>query len=160
MAMSPGRSRSIAGRNESKPTNCLSGGTSICSAYCSLSALCERVSRSAKKSAMAWSFTGPPEALKASTAAPLPRPPQPINARRIVLSSAACTRGMATPASAAPAATVPLHCRNSRREDFCACDNGFSRFMAFSSGLDQVIHSLRTKLNVGRRSGLFLRVAA
>ena len=55
----------------------------------------------------------------ASAAAPLPRPPQPISARRIVLSSAACTRGIATAASAEPAASLPLHCKNSRRED---CD--------------------------------------
>ena len=91
-----------------------------------LSTLCEPFNRFSKMSAMACSLTGPPVARKASAAAPLPRPPQPIRARRIVLSSAACTRGIVTAASAEPAASVPLHCRNSRREDFVepACEDG------------------------------------
>ena len=58
---------------------------------------------------MTVSLTGPPVASKALTTAPLPRPPQPISASRIVLSSAACTCGMATPAKAVPAAAVPPH---------------------------------------------------
>ena len=49
--------------------------------------------------------------------APLPRPPQPIRASRIVLFSAAWTRGITAPASAEAAATLPARSRNSRRED-------------------------------------------
>ncbi len=50
----------------------------------------------------------------ASATAPRPRPPQPIRARRIVLSDAACTHG--TPEeSTAPAAIAPPSLITSRR---------------------------------------------
>src|ERR1035438_831328 len=52
----------------------------------------------------------------ASATAPLPRPPQPIGARRMALSSAAWTQGMLTPAKAEAAATALPRARNSQRE--------------------------------------------
>lgn len=65
---------------------------------------------------MATSLQGPLGDSNALTTAPLPRPPQPIKARRIVLSSAAWTCGIATPAKAVPAVNTP-HCfKKSRRE--------------------------------------------
>src|SRR6266850_1725113 len=48
---------------------------------------------------IATSFIGPLLTDRASTAAPPPRPPQPINATWIVLFSAAWTCGRATPGS-------------------------------------------------------------
>ena len=63
--------------------------------------------RSSNTSAMAWSFTGPPVAAKASPTAPLPRLPQPISANLTVLFSAAWQCGTATPASA-DAAAAPV----------------------------------------------------
>ena len=48
--------------------------------------------------------TSPPAAMAFATA-PLPRPPQPINANWIVLSSAAWTRGRFNPARAEIAVT-------------------------------------------------------
>ena len=66
---------------------------------------------------MATSLTGPLVEFMALATAPLPRPPQPISARRIVLSSAAWTRGIITPANAEAAATLPPHFKKSRRED-------------------------------------------
>src|ERR1017187_8285055 len=65
---------------------------------------------------MTASFTGPLGESKASATAPQPRPPQPIRARRMVLSSAAWTQGMLTPASAEVAATALPRARNARRE--------------------------------------------
>ena len=65
---------------------------------------------------MATSLTGPCLTDMALAAAPVPRPPQPIRATWIVLSSAAWTRGTAMPASAEAAATRPVFFRNSRRD--------------------------------------------
>ena len=93
-----------------------SGGTSTRSGYCLLKDSWDAASRFSNRSAMTVSLTGPPGASKALTAAPLPRPPQPIKASRMVLSSAACTRGIATPASAEAAASFPPRSRNSRRD--------------------------------------------
>ena len=56
--------------------------------------------------------------------APLPRPPQPIRARRIVLFSPAWTRGIPTLSRADPAAAAPVHRKNSRREVPCLSDGG------------------------------------
>jgi hypothetical protein len=47
--------------------------------------------------------------------APAPRPPHPISAKRIVLSSPANTRGIATPAKAVAAANPALLLMKSRR---------------------------------------------
>ena len=55
---------------------------------------------------------------------PAPRPPQPIKARRIVLSSAAKTRGIATPAKADAAAIPGRLLMKSRRVVPC-CDGLF-----------------------------------
>jgi hypothetical protein len=76
-------------------------------------------SRSAKRSAIATSLTGPgatvpPAAVRASPTAPLPRPPQPIRASWIVLSLAAWTAG-AICAAAAAVARMPAFFRKSRR---------------------------------------------
>ncbi|MGI6418189.1 MAG: hypothetical protein ACOX1P_21250 [Thermoguttaceae bacterium] len=49
----------------------------------------ELSNRFGSRSAIATSFTGPSGDSKALTAAPLPRMPQPINANRMVLFSAA-----------------------------------------------------------------------
>src|SRR4051794_28843029 len=65
---------------------------------------------------MATSLIGPPLVASAFAAAPVPRPPQPTSATRIVLSSPAWTDGMATFASAEVAATVLVVLRNSRRD--------------------------------------------
>ena len=78
--------------------------------------MCDPSRRFPKMSAMATSLQGPLGDSKALITAPLPRPPLPIKARRIVLSSAAWTCGIATPAKAAPAVNVPLRFRKSRRE--------------------------------------------
>jgi hypothetical protein len=69
--------------------NCRSGGTSILPACSWLRALSELSNRFGSRSAIATSFTGPSGDSKALTAAPLPRMPQPINANRMVLFSAA-----------------------------------------------------------------------
>ena len=61
-----------------------------------------------KISAIAASFTGPPLVATACVTASVPRLPQPIKANRIVLSSAACTWGITTPAKAAAPATRPV----------------------------------------------------
>src|SRR5207248_1469951 len=53
---------------------------------------------------------------RASPAAPVPRPPQPTRATRIVLSSAAWTAGTATPAKAEAVATWPVVFKKSRRD--------------------------------------------
>ena len=60
------------------------------------------------------SITSPPADMALATA-PLPRPPQPIRASRMVLSSPAWTCGMATPARAEAAAIRAVFFRNSRR---------------------------------------------
>src|SRR4051794_14333977 len=65
---------------------------------------------------MATSLIGPLLVDRALAAAPVPRPPQPIRASLIVLSSPACTCGTATPASAETAATRPVSLRNARRD--------------------------------------------
>ena len=71
--------------------------------------------RSAKTSAMATSRTGP-EVLSAWLTAPLPRPPQPMNARRIKLLPAAwAMRAMLRPPAVEIADTAPFR-RNCRRE--------------------------------------------
>ena len=75
---------------------------------------------------MATSLTGPFLTDMASAAAPVPRPPQPIKATRIVLSSAAWTCGTTTPANAVAAAILPVFFRNSRRDADCL--SGFIRF--------------------------------
>src|SRR5689334_8146510 len=67
-------------------------------------------------SAMATSWVGPLRADRALTAAPVPRPPQPTRAMRIVLFSAACTFGTLMPANADTAATVPDFFMTSRRD--------------------------------------------
>jgi hypothetical protein len=65
--------------------------------------------------------------------APLPRPPQPISARRMVLSSAAWTRGMTTLAKLEAAAAAVPHCKNWRREapGDDSCGDCFTRVIAF-----------------------------
>src|SRR5262249_15281063 len=63
----------------------------------------------------------------ALAAAPVPRPPQPTSAKRIVLSSPAWTEGMATPARAEAAATWPVVLRKSRRDG-----PGFGSVMSLS----------------------------
>ncbi|MGB2809430.1 MAG: hypothetical protein WBC22_16940 [Sedimentisphaerales bacterium] len=65
---------------------------------------------------MAMSLVGPVGEEKALPTAPLPRPPQPTNASRIVLSSAAWTRERATPVRTEPATTLPPCAMNCRRE--------------------------------------------
>src|SRR5438309_6656476 len=65
---------------------------------------------------MATSFVGPFLTDRALSAAPPPRPPQPIRATWMVLFSAACTCGMAAPARAETAAILPVLLINSRRE--------------------------------------------
>ncbi len=65
---------------------------------------------------MATSLIGPLLVASALAAAPVPRPPQPISATRIVLSSPAWTNGAENPASDVAAATVPVVLRNSRRD--------------------------------------------
>src|SRR5438105_505406 len=65
---------------------------------------------------MATSLTGPCRVERASPTAPVPRPPQPTRAMRMVLSSAAWTAGTATPARAEAVATVPVVLRKSRRD--------------------------------------------
>src|ERR1700722_7772893 len=73
--------------------------------------------RSSKTSAIATSLIGPFFTPNASQAAPVPRPPQPTNATRMVLSWAAKARGlMAAVARAVTAATRPVVCRSSRRD--------------------------------------------
>ena len=73
---------------------------------------------------MATSLIGPFLTDRALSAAPVPRPPQPISATWIVLSSAAWTWGTTIAARAAPAAIRPVFFRNSRRDEaggvFCA----------------------------------------
>src|SRR4051794_7123532 len=64
---------------------------------------------------MATSLIGPCFVARALAAAPVPRPPQPTRATRIVLSSAAWTAGTTTPERAEAAATVPPVLRKSRR---------------------------------------------
>src|SRR5690349_3883895 len=59
---------------------------------------------------------GPCLVLRALAAAPVPRPPQPTSATRMVLSAAACTAGTVTPARAEAVATVPVALRKSRRD--------------------------------------------
>src|SRR5665213_3752537 len=65
---------------------------------------------------MATSLTGPPLALTALKTAPVPRPPQPTMAIWMVLLSAACTNGIATPARLEAAATTPAVLITSRRD--------------------------------------------
>ncbi len=67
---------------------------------------------------MATSLIGPCVVDRALPAAPVPRPPQPTRATRIVLSSAAWTDGTATPARADAVATAPVVSRNCRRDAF------------------------------------------
>src|SRR5207302_849224 len=74
------------------------------------------VSRPAKTSAMATRRVGPPRVFRALAAAPVPRPPQPTRAKRMVLSSPACTSGTLTPASADAAATLEVVLIMSRRD--------------------------------------------
>src|SRR3954454_23158185 len=52
---------------------------------------------------------------RASPTAPVPRPPQPTSARRIVLSSPAWTEGTARPAKAEAAVILPASARKWRR---------------------------------------------
>ena len=62
--------------------------------------------RAAEQLRGATSLMGGPVTDKALCAAPVPRPPQPMRATWIVLSSAAWTKGILTPASAETAAVV------------------------------------------------------
>src|SRR5690242_7238351 len=64
---------------------------------------------------MATSLIGPLLVLRASFAAPVPRPPQPTSATWIVLSSAAWTEGIATPARADTPTPVAVVFKKSRR---------------------------------------------
>src|SRR5206468_4961 len=79
-------------------------GTSTWAASRSASCSRLRASRSAKTSAMATSLIGPSATDRAFSAAPVPRPPQPTRATRMVLLSPAWTWGRATPAKADAAA--------------------------------------------------------
>jgi len=94
----------------------VSGGTSICWGYFSERTLWALARRFSKMSAIAIIFTGPLGESNALAAAPLLRPPQPMSARRMVLFSAAWTKGSVVPASAEAAASLPLRDTNSRRE--------------------------------------------
>ncbi len=80
---------------------------------------------------MATSLTGPWLEFMALATAPFPRPPQPISARRIVLSSAAWTLGIVAPASVTPAAMLPVWAKKLRRDRPFGreADNCGSRFM-------------------------------
>ena len=64
---------------------------------------------------MATSLIGPFLTLRASAAAPVPRPPQPTRATRIVLSSAAWTHGAVAETIVVAAANRPVCLKNSRR---------------------------------------------
>ena len=107
-----------------------------------------------RRSAMACNVTGPRSADRASPTAPLPRPPVPIRARRIVLSSPACTAGITLPANAAAAATLPVRLRNSRREEppdlllpkCCCCDMVGTFHACWLGTWDEFISS---KLRIG-----------
>ena len=66
-------------------------------------------------SARATNWIGPFLTERASAAAPVPRPPQPTSATRIVLSSAAWTHGVAAETIVVAAANRPVFLRNSRR---------------------------------------------
>src|SRR3954471_8438879 len=65
---------------------------------------------------MATSLMGPLVVCRALAAAPVPRPPQPTRATRIVLFSPAWTSGTAVCEKAVAAATMPPVFRKSRRE--------------------------------------------
>src|SRR5579864_8062619 len=65
---------------------------------------------------MAINLGRTPLARRASPAAPVPRPPHPTSTIWMVEFSAACTDGIATPASAETAAACPTRLPNSRRE--------------------------------------------
>src|SRR4051794_26492404 len=84
-----------------------------------------------KTSAMATSLTGPAVVERALTAAPEPRPPQPMRAMRIVLSSAAKTWGMSMPARAEAAAMAEVVLRNSRRLDATGFGMGLAAELGF-----------------------------
>src|SRR4051812_24100777 len=96
--------------------NLRSAGTSNFSPERSFSASWLLDSLSSNTSAIATSLIGPCLVASALAAAPVPRPPQPTRATRIVLSSAAWTDGTATPARADAAATWPVVFRKSRRD--------------------------------------------
>jgi len=105
----------------------LSGGTSMRLPNRPLSDLYERVIRSSKTSAIAMSLVGPVGEESALETAPVPRPPQPTKASRIVLSSPPYTRDIATPVSTEPATTFVLRARNCLREDlFDSVGNDFN----------------------------------
>ncbi len=140
MATSPGRRMSMARRYASKPRNFRSGGTSILSGNFSLSNLIERSIFSSSRSAVAYSLIGPLFGTRrASPTAPVPRPPQPSRARRIVWSWAANARAGSPPSTAVPAASELLRLRNSRRfrSDVSVCC-----VMLISSITDDVVRFL------------------
>src|SRR5439155_19249178 len=112
---SPDLRQLMALRYAPNPMNIRSGVTSIVALYFSLRESCCVLIRSSNTSAIATSFTGPAAVERPLTSAPHPRPPQPVNARRIVLSSAAKTFGMLTPANDDAAAIAEPFLRNSRR---------------------------------------------
>src|ERR1041385_228839 len=96
---------------------------------------------SAKTSAMATSFTGPPVELSALSAAPVPRPPQPIKATWMRLLPAAWTRGKVTPARAEAAAIVPVVLIKSRREVRELGELGVSFITKLSRRFDKEVNS-------------------
>src|SRR5262245_35412441 len=91
-------------------------GTSTCLALPCLIDLKLALSLSVKTSAMATSLVGAPLTDKALPAAPVPRPPQPTRATRMVESSPAWTCGTATPVRAVAAAAAPVVWMRARRD--------------------------------------------
>ena len=100
-----------------KPMNLRSLLTSTWSLNFFFSALCAPSSLASMVSAIAYSLTGwlCAGTFRALATAPLPRPPHPIIARRIVLLPAAKRLGDRLPSTAAPAAKEPPCLRNCRR---------------------------------------------
>src|SRR5262249_13959490 len=147
---SPTFRQSIAFWYPSKPRNRRSSGTSNFSFDSRPNDLTQRASLSSNTSATATSLIGPLLVASALAAAPVPRPPQPISATWIVLSSAACTAGIATPARAEVAATCPVVLRKSRREvDVGELDSA----RALVVGLGSVISAAPRSGNMGIRRG-------
>src|SRR5512136_1923121 len=105
---------------------------------------------------MANSFTGPCGESNASLTAPLPRPPQPISASRIVLSSPAWTHVIDAPATADVAVSAPARSRNLRRVIGCSwlgegsgdwlLENSFIMFL-------RSLPSIRAQLSMSRPIG-------
>src|SRR5439155_8007897 len=96
--------------------NLRSAGTSTCLVYFLFRWSWLPLSFSGKTSAMATSLIGPFLTDRAFSPAPVPRPPQPIRATWMVLLSAACTCGTASPARAEATAAWLDFAINSRRD--------------------------------------------